>query len=61
MNNNVTVSVMRSLAQQLADFWTQYIRPMPFEGVFRVGGVRVEIKVSELRTPEDTQPMKRAE
>jgi hypothetical protein len=60
LGDNVTVSVMRELAMQVANFWVRYIRPTPFDAVFHLNGIRVRISIEEYKTTEDTQPMTRA-
>lgn len=61
MNDNVTMSAMRGLVIAVANFWAQHIRPMPFDGVFHLSGVRVRVQIDEYKTAEDTQPMKAAQ
>ncbi len=61
LNDNVTVSVMRRLASHLATFWAEYIRPMPFSGIFHVGHVRVKVEIDEYKTDQDTKPLKPSE
>jgi hypothetical protein len=60
LNDNVTVSVMRDLAMQVAGFWMRYIRPTPFDAVFHLNGIRVRISIDEYKSAEDTQPIGRA-
>jgi hypothetical protein len=60
-NENVTISVMRDLAMQVAGFWMRHIRPTPFDAVFHQNGIRVRIQIDEYKSAEDTQPIKRVE
>jgi hypothetical protein len=55
-NNNVTISIFRDVAMQLAAMWVRYVRPTPFEGVFHIGAVEVEVKVREIEP--NTKPIK---
>jgi hypothetical protein len=55
LNDNVTISVFRKLASQLASFWSDFIRPTPFDGIFHVGAVEVEIHVREAQP--NTKPL----
>jgi hypothetical protein len=61
LNNNVTISAMRDLAMMVANFWVRHIRPMPFDAVFHISGIRVRIQIEEYKSVDDTQPMTRAE
>jgi hypothetical protein len=55
MNDNLTISVFRKLAAQLASFWMDFIRPMPFEATFHINGVEVQIRVREAEP--NTKPL----
>jgi hypothetical protein len=56
LNNNVTISIFRKLANQLVSVWMDYIRPMPFETTFHINGVEVEIRIREVK--QDTKPLR---
>jgi hypothetical protein len=61
LNENVTISIFREAAAHLAKLWSQFVRPMPFEATFFINGIRVEVRVNELKTDQDTKPFGRAE
>jgi hypothetical protein len=57
----ITMSVMRDVAGHAAQMWSRYVRPMPFERIYYINGARVLVSVSEFKSPDDTQPMRKAE
>ena len=52
-------SVMWEVANLAARMWTQHIRPMPFDRVFRCDGIRVRVIVEEYKSPDDTKPLRK--
>ena len=54
----IRTSTMNLAAQYLANHWTQFLRPVPYDRVLRVDGIRVRVTVQEHKTPDDTKPIK---
>ena len=57
--DTVRTSLMREAAMMLSRMWMQHIRPLPFDRIFYVDGVRVRIQIDEHKTADDTKPVGR--
>jgi len=55
----IRTGTMNLAAQYLANHWTQFLRPVPYDRVLRVDGIRVRVTVDEYRTKDDTKPIRR--
>jgi hypothetical protein len=61
MNEQDTIktSLIGEAATMLARLWKQHLRPVAYERVFYLDGVRVVVKIDEYRTEQDTKPLRR--
>jgi hypothetical protein len=51
------VETTNLIMSNAAGWWTRFMRPVAYDRVFHVSGVRVRVRVEEYRTPGDTQPV----
>jgi len=42
-----------------AEVWVEFLRPVPFDQVFYMNGLRVRVSIDEYRTEQDTKPLRR--
>lgn len=56
--DTVKTSLIREAAMMLSRMWVQHIRPMPFERVFYLDGVRVRISIDEYKPEQEIEIMR---
>jgi hypothetical protein len=57
----IKTSIVREAAMMLARMWAQHIRPVSYDRVFYVDGVRVRIVIDEYKSKQDTKPLQESE
>ena len=51
------MSMVREVFSCSAAIWVHFLRPIPFDEVFRIGLIRVRVRIEEFKTEQDTLPL----
>lgn len=52
------IAIIGRHAQHMAEDWSEFLRPVDYDRVHRVDGIRVRVRIETYVTSEDTQPVK---
>jgi 5-carboxymethyl-2-hydroxymuconate isomerase len=53
----VRVETTNVIMESAASWWVRFLRPIPYDRVFNIGGIRVRVRVDQYRRADDTKPV----